>query len=63
MKCLVYGTYSLEFVQSIFIVQSVFQIFVTNFQDVGVFDRIGTAWLSIPIITSIGNFSFTWRHR
>jgi hypothetical protein len=42
-------------------VETIYRIFVTNFQDVGVVDEMETVWLSIPVITSIGNFSFTWR--
>jgi len=60
MKCLVYGIYFLEFVQSILIAESTFRIFATNFRDVGFFDRIETAWLSVPIITAFGTFSCTW---
>jgi len=59
MKCLVYGIYFLEFVQSILLAESTFRIFVTNFQDVEFFDWIETAWLSVPIITAIGTFSRT----
>jgi len=59
MKYLVYGIYVLEILQSVLLVQSTFRIFVTNFQDVGVFDRVGSSWLSIPILTAIGNFSCT----
>ena len=57
MKCLVYGIYFLEVVQSVLIVETAFRTFVTSFQDVGVFDRIETLWLSVPVITAIGNFS------
>ena len=57
MKCLVYGMFSLEFVQSVLLVEYTFRMFVTDFQDVGAFDRIGMAWLTIPILTAIGNFS------
>jgi len=60
MKCLVYGIYFLEVLQSVLIVESTFRTFVTNFQDVGVFDRIETLWLSVPVITAIGNFSCQW---
>jgi len=56
MKYLVYGIYVLEVLQSVLLVQSTFRIFVTNFQDVGVFDRIGSSWLSIPILTAIDTF-------
>jgi hypothetical protein len=61
MKCLVYGIYFLEFIQSVLIVETTFRKFVTNFQDTGVFDRVETAWLSIPIITAIGKFFFKRR--
>ena len=58
MKCLVYGTSSLEFVQSILLVEGISRNFVTDFQ-LGVFDQVGTTWLSIPIITAIGKFACT----
>ena len=61
MKYLVYGVYFLESVQSVLLVERMFQIFVTDFQDVGVFDRVGTAWLSVPVITAIGKFACTSR--
>lgn len=58
MKCLVYGIYFFEFVQSVLITETGFRTFVTSFGDVQVFNRIETVWLSVPILTAIGEFSF-----
>jgi hypothetical protein len=57
MKCLVYGIYILEFIQSIFIIENSFRIFVTSFGDVEAIDEVGTTWLSVPILTAIGELS------
>ena len=54
MKCLVYGIYVLEVMQSILFIENGFRIFVTSFGDVEAVDRVGTAWLSVPILTAIG---------
>ena len=54
MKCLVYGTYSLQFIQWVLIIKAGFGIFVTNFGNVDVLDRVDTLWLSVPILTAIG---------
>ncbi|KIM49808.1 hypothetical protein M413DRAFT_21946 [Hebeloma cylindrosporum] len=56
MKCLVYGIYFVELVQSVLIVETGFRTFVTSFGDVQVFDRIETVWLSVPILTAIDTF-------
>ncbi|KIM49806.1 hypothetical protein M413DRAFT_21944 [Hebeloma cylindrosporum] len=57
MKCLVYGIYFLEFVQSVFIVEAGFQTFVNGFGDFEVLNQIKTQWLSIPVLTAIGESS------
>lgn len=57
MKCLVYGIYLVELVQSILVIETGFRTFVTSFGNVDVFDRIETLWLSVPILTAIGKFS------
>jgi hypothetical protein len=62
MKCLVYGIYILDVVQSALITDIEFRIFVTNFGNVQVFNRIETAWL-IPILTAIGEPSRTEHER
>jgi len=56
MKCLVYGIYLIELVQSILVIETGFWTFVTSFGNVEVFDRIETLWLSVPILTAIGKF-------
>ena len=63
MKCLVYGIYFLEFVQSVLIVETGFRTFVTSYGDVQVFNRIETVWLSVPILTAIGTFHFVGHER
>jgi len=63
-KCLVYGIYLLEFVQSILIIEAGFRTFVNGFGDLEVLDQIKTQWLSIPVLTAIGELSSTrcrWR--
>ena len=63
MKCLVYGIYFIELVQSILVIETGFRTFVTSFGNVEVFDRIETLWLSVPILTAIGEFSYIGRKR
>jgi len=58
MKCLVYGIYILEVVQSAVIIEIGFRTFVTSLGDVQVFNRVETAWL-IPTLTAIGELSRT----
>jgi hypothetical protein len=58
MKCLVYGIYILEVVQSAIITQTGFRTFVAGPGDVQVLNRIETAWL-IPMLTAIGELSCT----
>ena len=57
MKCVVYGIYILELIQSILSIYSGFQKFVTGFGDDEVIDQIEMEWLSIPILTAIGELS------
>jgi hypothetical protein len=57
LKCLVYGVYCLEFVQSVLVVDALFRIFVTRFGDAHALDQVETLWLSIPIITAISELS------
>jgi hypothetical protein len=54
MKCLVYGVYILELIQSVLSICNGFQKFVVGFGDVEAIDRVEMAWLSIPILTAIG---------
>ena len=51
MKCLVY---ILEFVQSVLITGTEWRIFVTGFGNV---DQVGMTWLTIPILSAIGELS------
>jgi len=57
MKCLVYGIYVLEFIQSALLIENIFWIFVTSFGDFEAVNQVGTAWLSVPILTAIGELS------
>ena len=57
IKCLVYGIYILEFIQSVLIIENSFRMFVTSFGDVEAVDQVKTAWLSVPILTAIGELS------
>jgi len=64
MKCLVYGIYILEVVQSALLTEMGFWTFVTmNLGDVQVFNRVDTAWLSVPTLTAIGELSRTEHER
>jgi len=54
MKYLVYGIYILEFIQSVIFTEYGFWIFVTSFGDIRAIDQVRTAWLSVPVITAIG---------
>ena len=56
LKCLVYGIYTLEFTQSVLIIESGFRTYVTGFGDVEGFNQLNM-WLSVPIFTAIGKFS------
>jgi hypothetical protein len=59
MKCLVYGIYILEVVQSTLITEMGFRAFVTSFGDVQSFGQAETGWLTVPILTAIGELSHT----
>ena len=54
MKYLVYGIYILEFTQSALFTQDGFRIYVTSLGDIEAIDQVGTTWLSVPILTAIG---------
>ena len=59
MKCLVYGVYILDAIQTALVAEIGFQIFITNFGDVPVFDRVlDMAWL-VPTLTALGKLSCT----
>ena len=57
LKCLVYGVYVFESLQSILIIDALFRTFVTNFGDSQALDQVETLWLSVPILTAIGELS------
>ena len=57
LKCLVYGIYILEFVQSVLVIQAGFYTFVTGFGDIEALFGIYTLWFSVPIFTAIGELS------
>ena len=59
MKCLVYGVYILDVVQSAFVTEMGFRTFVTSFGDVQIFSQVETAWVSVPILNAIGELSRT----
>jgi hypothetical protein len=57
MKCLVYGIYFLEFIQSVLIIEAGFRTFVNGLGDLEVMNQIKTSWLTIPLLTAIGELS------
>ena len=59
MKCLVYGIYIIEVVQSALFTEMQFRAFVVNIGDVQVFNQIDTGWLSVPTLTAIGKLFCT----
>ena len=62
MKCLVYGIYILEVVQTVIVTEIVFRTFVTSLGDVQIFDRVEMEWL-VPTLTTIGELSCTEHER
>jgi hypothetical protein len=58
MKCLVYGIYILEVVQSALATKIGFRKYVTGLGDVQVLNRVEMTWL-VPILTAIGELSRT----
>ena len=57
MKCVVYGIYILELIQSILSIYFGIQIFVAGFGDIEAINKVGVGWLSIAIFTVIGELS------
>ena len=57
LKCLVFGVYFLEFLQSVLVVDALCRAFVTRFGDVQALDQVETLWLSVPILTAISESS------
>ena len=57
MKCLVYGIYFLETVQSVLTIEAGFRTFVNGLGDLEVLNQVKTSWLTIPLLTAIGELS------
>ncbi|KAK0225148.1 hypothetical protein EDD85DRAFT_958886 [Armillaria nabsnona] len=55
-KCLVYGIYSIEFVQMVLVTHDAFEIFGYGFGDIDAITEIHFDWLTGPIISSIASF-------
>jgi hypothetical protein len=55
-KCLVYGVYALEVVETILVTHDSFAAFGYGFGDISALTRIDFNWLSIPIMSGLGNF-------
>jgi hypothetical protein len=63
MKCLVYGIYILEVVQTTLITELGFRTFVTCLGDLQVFSQIETVWSTVPILTAMCELSRTKHER
>ena len=61
LKCLVYGIYILEFAQSVLIIKDEFQTYVTSFGEVEALYPVNMFWLSVPILTAIGELQILHR--
>jgi hypothetical protein len=62
-KCLVYGVYAIELVETILITHDAFATFAYGFGDISAFTKIGFDWLTIPIMSGLGVFdvkSLAW---
>ncbi|KDR71716.1 hypothetical protein GALMADRAFT_159155 [Galerina marginata CBS 339.88] len=55
-KALVYGSYVLETMQTLFFGYSAFKTFVTGFGDLEVMDRIDVLWFSVPVLSGLVAF-------
>ena len=67
VKCLVYGTYIVEFVQTILVAHDAFAAFGYGFGDLEALAGIHFNWLSVPIMVAIGVYcifySYSATHR
>ncbi|KAK0484827.1 hypothetical protein IW261DRAFT_860055 [Armillaria novae-zelandiae] len=52
-KCLVYGIYVVEFVQTLLIAHDVFAIFGYGFGEIGALTRMNSFWIAVPIVSSV----------
>jgi hypothetical protein len=59
MKCLVYGIYILEVVQSALVTENRFRKCVIGLGDVQVFNRVEEEWFTGPTLAAIGELSRT----
>jgi hypothetical protein len=62
-KCLVYGVYAIELVETILITHDAFTTFGYGFGDISTFTKVGFDWLTIPVMSGLGNFdveSLAW---
>lgn len=57
LKCLVFGVYILEMVQTFMLTQTVWNTHVENFGNIADLDEIGTSWFSVCFIGGLGKFS------
>ncbi len=53
-KCLVYGVYVMEFIQTVFVTYDAFVIFAFGFGDVKSLTAVHFHWLTIPIMSAFG---------
>ncbi len=56
-KCLVYGIYIVEFVQTILFTHDAFAIFGYGFGDIKALTRMYFNWLTVPIMSAAGTCS------
>jgi hypothetical protein len=54
-KCLVYGVYALELVETILVTHDAFAAFGYGYGDLSALTNVGFAWLSIPVMSGLGN--------
>ncbi|KAF8133565.1 hypothetical protein K438DRAFT_1739065 [Mycena galopus ATCC 62051] len=64
-KCLVYGVYTLELVETIIITRDAFATFGYGFSDISALNKINFNWLTIPVMSGlvafIGQFFYAYR--
>lgn len=58
MKILVYGVYAVELLQTILISKMMLKQFAIGFGSFAVLNDMGLLWFVVPILSSIGIFSF-----
>ncbi|KAJ7309481.1 hypothetical protein DFH08DRAFT_1088243 [Mycena albidolilacea] len=55
-KCLVYGVYALELVETIIITRDAFATFAYGFSDISALNKINFNWLTIPVMSGLVAF-------